>query len=77
MIDLKTALIMAGAVFLIWSCSGVQAQEPAASMSTVVDKDACYQSVNAQVRGVWAALDMGTRAGLAMEAIALCEGGGQ
>ena len=70
--DAKTILIWAGLLFLLWACRDVSAT-PAAAQPGYGAGPACYQAVNAQMSGVWAALDMGTRASLALEAIGLCE----
>ena len=75
MVDAKTILIVAGLAFLIWWAGGVSipTATPAAAQPGYGAGPGCYAAVNAQMRGAWAALDMGTRAGLAMEAIGLCE----
>ena len=77
MVDAKTMLIGAGLLFLVWSCSGVNAQTSPAAAAQPGDKNACYAAVNAAVGDAWAGLSFAERAGVGAKAIGLCEGGGQ
>ena len=58
--DIKTILIAAGLVFVLWSCAGVSAAP--ATMSTAPDSTACYDAALAAVRDVWPALSQFQRA---------------
>lgn len=72
--DIKTILIGGGLAFLLWSCSGVNAQEPAQATQPA-DTRGCYAAALATVRDQWPALSQLQRAALGAQAIQICEGG--
>lgn len=75
MMDIKTIFLACGLAFLLWSCVGVSAQEPAQmAPSAMTDTGPCYAAVLAQVRDAWPSLERFDRAVLAMQAIDVCEG---
>ena len=73
--DIKTLLIGGGLAFLLWSCGGVSAQEPAQATQPAADPRGCYAAALATVRDQWPALSQLQRAALGAQAIQICEGG--
>lgn len=71
--DIKTILIAAGLVFVLWSCSGVSAQPQADAVPTI-DTATCYSQIHAAVRGDWAQLSRAQRAIIGFQSIQACEG---
>lgn len=73
--DIKTILIGAGLVFVLWSCSGVNAAPATVATMAPANNGACYDAALAAVRDEWAQLSRLQRAALGAQAIQICEGG--
>lgn len=71
--DIKTILIGAGLVFVLWSCAGVSAQ-PQTTTAPTIDPATCYNQINGMVRDDWAQLSRAQRAIIGIKAIQTCEG---
>ena len=71
--DIKTILIGAGLVFVLWSCSGVSAQ-PQTTTAPNVDPTTCYAQIHGAVRADWAQLSRAQRAIIGFQSIQVCEG---
>jgi hypothetical protein len=71
--DIKTILIGAGLVFVLWSCAGVSAQSQTTTIPTI-DPATCYNQINGMVRDDWAQLSRVQRALIGMKTIQTCEG---
>lgn len=71
--DIKTILIGAGLLFVLWSCAGVNAQ-PTTNGSPTLDPATCYDQIHGAVRADWAQLSRAQRAIIGIRSIQACEG---
>lgn len=71
--DIKTILIAAGLVFVLWSCASVSAQ-PQTTTAPTVDPTTCYSQIHGAVRDDWAQLSRAQRAIIGFQSIQACEG---
>lgn len=72
--DIKTILIALGLIFVLWSCSGVNAQ-PQTTTAPTIDPATCYAQIHGAVRADWAQLSRAQRAIIGIKSIQACEGG--
>lgn len=70
--DIKTILIGAGLLFVLWSCSGINAQ-PQTVAAPTIDPATCYAQIHSAVRNNWAQLNQAQRAIIGIRSIQACE----
>lgn len=69
--DIKTILIGAGLLFVLWSCAVGAAPPPVAAPAT--DSATCYAQIHGAVRADWAQLSRAQRAIIGIKSIQACE----
>lgn len=81
MLDIKTILIGAGMLYVLLSCSGINAEyprgnsaaQPQASNAPTVDPATCYAQIHGAVRDDWAQLNQAQRLIIGIKSIQACE----